>query len=1565
MEQPSSSSKVAVEYFDPYGVFPLLSPGLLARLPLQNLHWESHSGPLRSISSLYIDLISSEQTSNPSSAVDATPTRPDYRGVKSENSAIGGDDGFRTQNLGKIAGENAEEQTGLPKSATKSRRHQIPGLRQTPYLKVFLLRCDDNDAYKATARRDVREWIKEYTPPTTSTAKLNAQENHDAYEWLVLHVIVPNTAAATQPRSISRVESGSGASTDKTAAARWRGGGSQTILDKLRADFNSSSRLATDHCAQIRIGVNDVPYEMLPRVVPAIPGSYTETPQENESAWADLILKFKELILASFDMRVGQYEEDIRERDAQRALPGWNFCTFFVLKEGLARGFESVGLVEDALVGYDELSVGLDSIIREQSLEGSGPEHGGSFLPYTEELKVVVDRAKAAVLRDAGAESDAAEQTINLQAGEDDVDEIALNAAKKRYRELILANNISVFDFRCYVFARQLSLLLRLANAWSSQEELLTKLKEQRESSLRGLASRFPASPASDDPENLTVLSEICKRSMDFIASISSIARDDLWATQGYSPHGENEEPPRERDLSLIHIIDNIVSSFTFSVAQQILAQTSTNALPIPPTFLAPPSSKLGTDGQEPKVAIPEPKTMMHPARSSSLAVRSRSGEPSITGSFPSDRRVSSVPDQTRGVPASSTFLKAGLEELAAQRAGLYILSRNILERVGRARDWSVGWAEVAKFQYGVAADMDEIDLSYEEATKTSEDKPGFTTNSTPILHGIESRLLRVAVDSQDDYYRLYETLTDKALRHYKVASHTQSAEASMADLAVFKFHLTDYAAAASYFYQIWPSYNDGGWTQIELSMLVMYAECLKQLQQKERYVRVVLILLSKAAAAEKERNTAKSSFKFGPNHIHHEEIVPPEPYLAELLRIVKTLPQPVVVPLQSLFSQVEVQGSLRYHPSQDSFALQLQLRYLLSEAFTIDKVKVRMTAVAGDTSKEIWLENDEPLLCKQGNVKVLVQSNSTISATYAVTYISLHASNMVLKYEHGATGHTASQDSLFLKCPRLLVYQQSDAFDIKLFAAKYMHLARNHSLEIELSSGWNDVLNGKLYIRPATAGLRLQTSEAKVVSGSLDLSRTSEVSVIRFNKFGTGSFVKIRIPFNLEHDVDDIALKLEIAYTTDKGDFFFAASPCMSVVLPLGVNVQDVFKHKAVFSRFTITSATSRPLRLLSTKLEDSEVFHAECGTGITRPVMIYPRQSASMLYKITKSNLQTISSPRTPGRTKSSLALVLHYVVLQEEIDNSVMQSLKEALGDIPLRSYVRLVVPTVLAELRTRMTTYDIERIAVLSEVSTEALSHVQWKEHFNGLGRTDDSDEDIPTLLDDRVQLWQQENPRIPLLPIVLDEATIESSRTIFIPVEIPSVTAVHTADIKILGDALKSGVVPHSQPIPASLTINWTKIWDTKAQQEQLATLPRIEHIDFVYELSAPADMWLIGGQRKGHFRLPGDQMESKGTLSFPLVLIPVREGFLPYPSLEIQPSFITKVIQSKSPRSPAEAPVEETAVTCETDYKNAGETIRVISDAVKTTVSLDASGPQGGAMLLESHRRYVNQQVST
>lgn len=120
-------------------------------------------------------------------------------------------------------------------------------------------------------------------------------------------------------------------------------------------------------------------------------------------------------------------------------MPGWNFCTYFILKvhcindrihliflinlclqESLASSFEGMNLHDEALVTYDELEALFFQVLREKNLSWFG------------------------VLANPSRQDDSAP---------------LLSVTKKPYRDLILANSISVFDFRVYLLARQCALL--------------------------------------------------------------------------------------------------------------------------------------------------------------------------------------------------------------------------------------------------------------------------------------------------------------------------------------------------------------------------------------------------------------------------------------------------------------------------------------------------------------------------------------------------------------------------------------------------------------------------------------------------------------------------------------------------------------------------------------------------------------------------------------------------------------------------------------------------------------------------------------------------------------------------------------------------------------------------------------------------------------------------------------------------------------------------------------------------------------------------------------------------
>lgn len=80
--------------------------------------------------------------------------------------------------------------------------------------------------------------------------------------------------------------------------------------------------------------------------------------------WADFTAKMKDGIITSFDQNVMTFEEDIRRLDSQRQMPGWNYCTFFILKEGLTHAYEMMNLHEEALRQYDELEASFFQILR-------------------------------------------------------------------------------------------------------------------------------------------------------------------------------------------------------------------------------------------------------------------------------------------------------------------------------------------------------------------------------------------------------------------------------------------------------------------------------------------------------------------------------------------------------------------------------------------------------------------------------------------------------------------------------------------------------------------------------------------------------------------------------------------------------------------------------------------------------------------------------------------------------------------------------------------------------------------------------------------------------------------------------------------------------------------------------------------------------------------------------------------------------------------------------------------------------------------------------------------------
>ncbi|KAI0636805.1 trafficking protein particle complex subunit 10 [Trametes polyzona] len=286
---------------------------LVSQLPLRNLHWKSPSRPtIRTIQELDVKFVPLETL--------------------------------------------REDQTAT----------QVPqSLLVKPLLNIYVFICEDSETYKATTRKQIKDWH----------ASVSQRKNQ---EWLLVHVVRPDQSVA-QGRLFQM----------KTS-----------VLDKVKADFNTDKK---DRCVQL----------------------VWSAERDNPAVWADLVTKIKEGVLSAFDTALVQREEEVRRSEGQRQMPGWNFCTFFILKESLASSLEGMNLHEDALQQYYELEATFFQVLREKNLSWFGP-------------------------------------LITPSASDDSAP--LLSVTKKPYRDLILANSISVFDFRVYLLARQCALLSHLGD---------------------------------------------------------------------------------------------------------------------------------------------------------------------------------------------------------------------------------------------------------------------------------------------------------------------------------------------------------------------------------------------------------------------------------------------------------------------------------------------------------------------------------------------------------------------------------------------------------------------------------------------------------------------------------------------------------------------------------------------------------------------------------------------------------------------------------------------------------------------------------------------------------------------------------------------------------------------------------------------------------------------------------------------------------------------------------------------------------------------------------------------
>ncbi|EMC96304.1 hypothetical protein BAUCODRAFT_139136 [Baudoinia panamericana UAMH 10762] len=1393
--EASSSSKVTVEYHDPSGVFPLISREIAGRLPLRNLNWQSPSRPLRQIRQLHVDFVPDKFTE--------TALRPPIQRFDSNGPT------------------SVEIVRSGRRDAVKERRHQIPGLKTSPYLKLYVLRCDDKDTYKDTERKRIREWLRDSTQAESSTG-----DNHDAFEWLILHVVVPGTTAASEPRWRESVKEPDELKERKTSNVKFPGKPPRTVFDRLRADFNDSGKAGVDRVAQIRLLKQNMPPDLLP--TPTVAETLEETTQERELSWKDLLDKLKVLILGPFDARVRQYEVDIAEQESRRSLPGWNFCTFFIHKEGLAKALESIGLVEDALALYDELSLGLETAVREIA-SGQADGTATSFAAYTNDI---VDRilgfSKATMNGAMKRDSNGLQHSSGA------------GLFSKDYREEIVRSNISVFDFFCYLFIRQKALILRLANTAAANAEL-------------------GAARSSDSSEDLVLISEVCWRASSFIPNSARSLRQEL------------QSMPKSTEKALnSHDVDAITYSWIYLVAGYILSETIAPVLDL--VQLDSNSKPLvnGTSPQRSDFSFAMGASP-YPERSSSLAVRQSAPDlhrPSVAMSEESAGTITGseidLGTKAAGIP--------GLPELATYRAELVVMQRKMLEDLAQHRGWLAGWAAVEHSK----PRLEDVELDASNNDERAESAGGI--QATPETEPIKSASialvppsLATALESEQAFQSAFERLSDQAMRYYAVATQSKSVDLIIGDLALLKRQQGDTVTAEDYIRHLLPSFEADTWSSTEAELLLVYISCLEELQRHLEHLEAVLKLLSKVA----KKRMVHTSFV---TQIYDDFDV--SGVLQKAIDISAAHSIQLDCRLEDFFGDVQFDEHIVHHDDMDGFTLRLRLRHVLDDAVEVEEVAASLVA-AQDPAQVIMLRCARSVVVRPGLVDVNLDCSTSALGPFLLGSLKLKARGLTfVKDFQPSKAPTVLVNGNGIGSPApvrneplqssVFLYPSESSFNLQAELVRDIRLDKPRHLLLTLSSGRNEVEGVDLRIKPTSAGLRLHLADADL-EGIVLSGGGGKPGQLAMSSLSAGQSALITIPYTVDQATPDISMRFEVHYRTPKGPFTYLTSTVLRHELPLDVEVNERFRMKYLTSSFTLRTLRPAPLLVLDTHLRESMAYTVEASSVPSASSTITETMPARLRYKIFR---KAPSSGKMIKRN-ASLALDVKYVSFVDLIATTVRESFAEFLNASGCRPLRHLLCPIMDQKVWGLLHAPHVELSAVSQQLRMPSFQEFGWNNIIDTL--PPGAKPDVEACL----QKWHSEH--ITIATATEGALTEKVARCVTIAVDVPTVDIVFNASMIVQDkgyiDVPGQKILILGTPVTAEISVRHTFDWSASSVfgSKQLDS-----KTSFVIEIQADREAWLVGGRRRARVTLDMDNTV------LGIVLVPLRLGTLALPHVTVQ-----------------------------------------------------------------------------
>lgn len=294
----------------------------------------------------------------------------------------------------------------------------------------------------------------------------------------------------------------------------------------------------------------------------------------------------------------------------------------------------------------------------------------------------------------------------------------------------------------------------------------------------------------------------------------------------------------------------------------------------------------------------------------------------------------------------------------------------------------------------------------------------------------------------------------------------------------------------------------------------------------------------------------------------------------------------------------------------------------------------------------------------------------------------------------------------------RLLLWPQSRSLEVRLSLSENIYIEQPKSIVVKICSGWNEITHGRLSLRAASAGLRLHTARAEIRNGTIAITDKSQPGSISFDQLDSNLTVEMCIPYSLESDLKEITVRAEVTYTTERGEFVYACGSKVSTVLPITINVRDVFKRSTLFSTFTVGTPDSTPVKILECTVEGNRDFNAisQILGGGVRDISI--RQPLSLISRI-RPTFRGKPSLEADEKIQSKLFLHVEYRCLDRDIFALAENLYVRALSATRLEKISRLLIPALLATLNSRFSSQQFEVAGLLHEIDLGTFEDYSWE------------------------------------------------------------------------------------------------------------------------------------------------------------------------------------------------------------------------------------------------------------